>query len=106
MGSPAFSVIIIDIVASVVFFTRGTSCLFEEAVIAAEREGELEAHFVVGGEPDYGSGPYLWLMARAVRLARSDLANPVFSADARMFLGSDIVSLFAECLGYEGDFGA
>jgi hypothetical protein len=79
--------------------------LFEEAVIAAELEGELEAHFVVGGEPDYGSGPYLSLMARAVRLARLDMANPVFSADARLFLGSDIVSLFAECLGFEGDFG-
>jgi hypothetical protein len=73
-------------------------------VIATESGGP-EAHFSIGSEPDYGSGPYLALMARAVRLARLDMANPVFSADARMFLGSDIVALFAECLGYEGDFG-
>lgn len=73
-------------------------------MIATEYETELDAHFVVGSEPDYGSGPYLHLMARAVRLARSDVANPVFSAEARVFLRSDMVALFAECLGYEGDF--
>jgi hypothetical protein len=77
---------------------------FEEAVIVADGEVELDARFSVGNEPDYGSGPYLHLMARAVRLARLDVANPVFSVEARAFLGSDMVSLFAECLGYEGDF--
>lgn len=73
-------------------------------MIATDGEGELDAQFVVGSEPDYGSGPYLHLMARAVRLARLDVGNPVFSVDARAFLGSDMVALFAECLGYEGDF--
>lgn len=76
----------------------------EEAVIAVEGADELDAQYAVGGEPDYGSGPYLHLMARAVRLARLDMANPVFSAEAGTFLRSDIVALFAECLGYEGDF--
>ena len=75
-------------------------------MIAADGEPEMNARFSVGGEPDYGSGPYLTLMARAVRLARLDLANPVFSAEARAFLRSDIVALFAECLGYEGSFDA
>lgn len=73
-------------------------------MITADIEEESDARFSVGGEPDYGSGPYLALMTSAVRLARLDLANPVFSAEAREFLGSDLVSLFAECLGYEGDF--
>lgn len=65
---------------------------------------ELDARMTVGNEPDYGSGPYLALMAQAVRLARLDVANPVFSAEARAFLGSGLVALFAECLGYEGSF--
>jgi hypothetical protein len=43
-------------------------------------------------------------MARAVRLARLDVANPVYSVEARAWLGSDVVALFAECLGYKGDF--
>ena len=73
-------------------------------MIVAESGVELDAQFAVGSEPDYGSGPYLHLMARAVRLARLDVANPVFSAEARAFLGSDMVALFAECLGYEGSF--
>ena len=73
-------------------------------MIVTEGDSGLDARFAVGSEPDYGSGPYLHLMARAVRLARLDVANPVFSAEARMFLGSDIVAYFAECLGYEGDF--
>lgn len=72
-------------------------------MIAADGD-ELDSRLTVGSEPDYGSGPYLLLMARAVRLARSDMANPVFSAGARAFLRSDIVALFAECLGYEGEF--
>jgi hypothetical protein len=67
---------------------------------------EPNALFSVGNEPDYGSGPYLALMARAVRLARLDMANPVYSAEAREWLGSDMVALFAECLGYEGGFDA
>jgi len=45
-------------------------------------------------------------MARAVRLARLDVANPVYSAEAREFLRSDIVATFAECLGYNGGFDA
>ena len=79
---------------------------FEEAVIAADGDGEMNVHLSAGSEPDYGSGPYLHLMARAIRLARSDMANPVFSAEARAFLRSDMVSLFAECLGYDGEFDA
>lgn len=67
-------------------------------------DDELDTRFTVGNEPDYGSGPYLALVARAVRLARSDMANPVFSAGAKAFLGSNLVALFAECLGYEGGF--
>ena len=67
---------------------------------------DANALFSVGDEPDYGSGPYLALMARAVRLARLDVANPVYSAEAREWLGSDMVALFAECLGYEGGFDA
>lgn len=75
-------------------------------MIAAVGDGVLNAHFSVGSEPDYGSGPYLNLMARAVRLARLDLASPDFSVEARAFLRSDMVALFAECLGYEGAFDA
>jgi hypothetical protein len=65
---------------------------------------DADALYTVGSEPDYGSGPYLALMARAVRLARLDVANPVYSVEARAWLGSDVVALFAECLGYKGDF--
>jgi hypothetical protein len=67
---------------------------------------ELEARETCGSEPDYGSGPYLLLMARAVRLARLDVANPVYSVEARAFLESDLVALFAECIGYDGGFDA
>lgn len=66
----------------------------------------LDALHTIGSEPDYGSGPYLALMAQAVRLARLDMANPVYSVEARAFLRSDIVALFSECLGYEGVFDA
>lgn len=66
------------------------------------RDGEPLA--TAEGKADYGSGPYLALMVQAVRLARLDLANPVYSAEARAFLRSDLVRLFAECLGYEGAF--
>ena len=72
-------------------------------MIATEGDG-MVTHTTVGSEPDYGSGPYLALMAQAVRLARSDMADPAFSAEARAFLRSDIVALFAECLGFEGEF--
>jgi hypothetical protein len=75
-------------------------------VIAADGDADVNARYSVGGEPDYGSGPYLTLMARAVRLARLDMANPALAAEARAFLRSDIVALFAECLGYEGSFDA
>lgn len=74
-------------------------------MIVAE-DAELESLVVVGNEPDYGSGPYLALMARMVRLARLDMASPVYSAEALVYLRSDIVALFAECLGYEGEFDA
>ena len=78
----------------------------EEAVIATDLCEEPAALTSSGSEPDYGSGPYLALMARAVRLARLDMANPVYSVEAKAFLGSDLVALFAECLGYEGGFDA
>lgn len=57
-----------------------------------------------GSEPDYGSGPHMALMAAAVRLARLDLQDPLYSAEAKRFLNSDIVELFADCLGYGGSF--
>ena len=78
----------------------------EEAVIAADICDEPKALTSTGSEPDYGSGPYLALLARAVRLARLDMANPVYSVEAKAFLRSDLVALFAECLGYEGGFDA
>lgn len=78
--------------------------VYLEAVIVTD--SAENAQFSSGNEPDYGSGPYLLLMARAVRLARFDLANPVYSVDARAWLKSDMVALFAECLGYEGGFDA
>ena len=73
-----------------------------ETVIVPDREDEPSAFFSTGNKPDYGSGPYLALMASAVRLARSDMENPVYSVEARAWLRSDFVALFAECLGYEG----
>jgi hypothetical protein len=77
----------------------------EEAVIATDTD-EPEVHFGAGSKPDYGSGPYMLLMAHAVRLARLDMADPVYSVEAKAFLNSDFVALFAECLGYEGGFDA
>jgi hypothetical protein len=74
-------------------------------VIATDTD-EADAQFSAGSKPDYGSGPYLLLMAYAVRLARLDMASPVYSVEARTFLNSDLVALFAECLGYEGGFDA
>jgi hypothetical protein len=44
------------------------------------------------------------LMAAAVGLARRDLSDPLYSAEARSFLEGDLVALFAECLGFEGSF--
>ena len=57
-----------------------------------------------GFRPDYGSGPYMLLMAAAVELARRDMSNPLYSAECRSFLTGDLVALFAECLGFEGSF--
>lgn len=57
-----------------------------------------------GSRPDYGSGPYLALMARAVGLARRDLVDPSLSAEARAFLEGPLVDLFAECIGFKGSF--
>ena len=57
-----------------------------------------------GSDPDYGSGPHMALMAAAVRLARLDLEDPFYSAEARRFLQGDIVELFADCLGFGGRF--
>jgi hypothetical protein len=34
------------------------------------------------------------------------MADPAYSAEARAFLRSDIVALFADCLGFEGEFDA
>lgn len=65
--------------------------------------------------PDYGSGPYLALVAAAIRLARHDLADQKLSEGALAFLrnrpyqgrepGID-VTLFGECIGYRGTFDA
>ena len=57
-----------------------------------------------GRRADYGSGPHMALMAAAVGLARRDLAEPAFSAGARVFLRSSLVGLFADCIGYGGSF--
>ena len=71
-------------------------------VVAEAAEEETLA--VCGNEPDYGSGPYLALLARLVRLARLDIGHPARSVEAREWLRSDLVVLFADCLGYEGGF--
>lgn len=60
-----------------------------------------EAITASGIRPDYGSGPYLGLMASAVRLARTDLSNPLYSEEAKSFLEGDLVALFADCLGID-----
>lgn len=59
---------------------------------------------VSGFRPDYGSGPYMALMASMVSLARRDMSNPLYSAECRSFLTGPLVALFAECLGFEGSF--
>jgi len=41
------------------------------------------------------------LMASAVGLARQDRSDPLYSADALAFLKSDLVALFADCLGID-----
>lgn len=76
-----------------------TSDFVESAVEA----GALGSH---GFAPDYGSGPYLLLMGAAVELARRDLSDPLYSAEAREFLEGDLVALFADVLGFEGSFSA
>ena len=63
-----------------------------------------ESISVHGFRPDYGSGPYLQLMAAAVSLARRDMSNPLYSAECQSFLTGDLVGLFADCLGFEGSF--
>ena len=55
-----------------------------------------------GNRPDLGSGPHMALMAAAVKLARQDLSNPLYSASASWWLRyGDLVELFAECLGID-----
>lgn len=67
---------------------------------SAESRNEAIAAF--GTRPDPYSGPYLLLMAAAVELARQDLSDPRYSASAKWFLlNSDLVDLFAECIGVE-----
>jgi hypothetical protein len=56
------------------------------------------------GDLDSDSGPYLLLMAAAIKLARSDLDNPVYSEDATLFLSGELVHTFSEAIGYGGDF--
>lgn len=57
-----------------------------------------------GFRPDYGSGPYLWLVAAAIELARRDMSNPLYSVECSSFLTGGMVTLFAECIGFEGSF--
>ena len=68
-----------------------------------------------GNRPDYGSGPYLALIAAMVRLARQDLDDPLHSEEAQAFLRGDAwgdldvgidIRLFADCIGYEGAWDA
>ena len=63
--------------------------------------GDGEAIAEHGSRPDHDSGPHLAVLAAAVRLARQDLSNPLYSADALAFLESDLVGLFADCLGVD-----
>ena len=65
-----------------------------------------DADVSVGFRPDYGSGPHLLLVGAAVELARRDLADPLYQADAREFLRGELVALFAECLGTKRRFDA
>lgn len=70
--------------------------------VNAAPEGQpIAAH---GFRPDYGSGPYLQLVAAAIELARRDMSNPLYSVECRSFLMDDLVALFAECIGFEGSF--
>lgn len=64
----------------------------------------IEAIAANGSQPDYDSGPYLALMAAAVKLARLDLADPLYSEECMSFLTGDLAQLLAECLHYEGSW--
>lgn len=57
-----------------------------------------------GSRPDYGTGPYMALMAASVRLARRDLRDPDLAVGARAYLDGDLVALFRDCLRYGGTF--
>ena len=63
-----------------------------------------DANVSTGFRPDYGSGPHLLLIGAAVELARRDLADPLYQADAREFLRGELVALFGECLGTTRSF--
>jgi hypothetical protein len=76
---------------------------------------ELEPLGSYGSQPVYESGPYLQLMVAAVKLARSDLSDPIYSEEARdWLLGVQRceygcpehidTELFAECLNFGGTF--
>ena len=75
----------------------------ERQIVVASENADTPLGFH-GFRPDYGSGPYLALMAAAVELARRDMSNPLYSVECRSFLTGDLVALFAECIGYEGSF--
>lgn len=64
----------------------------------------LEDPETIQGDLDSDSGPYLLLTAAAIRLARSDLDDPVYSEDATSFLEGELVHTFSEAIGYGGDF--
>lgn len=65
----------------------------------------VEAIAIFGSQPDYDSGPHLALLGAAVRLARLDLADPLYdSEECTSFLTSDLAQLLAECLHYEGSW--
>ena len=69
--------------------------------------GDIEALYGANRRPEYteyGRGPYLELMASAVRLARRDLSNPGYAESASEWLRGPLVALFAECIGYGGSF--
>lgn len=50
------------------------------------------------------AGPYLCLVAAAVRLARRDFYDPTYSDEVRAFLVGPLVETFAECIGFGGSF--
>lgn len=57
-----------------------------------------------GSQPDFDSGPHMMLLAAVVKLARLDLADPLYTEECKSFLTSDLARLLADALHYEGSW--